>query len=53
MEDFTGFFTVEQFGSKGWEVIWKGVSLEDALAFISRSHPLDFQLRITWPIYGN
>lgn len=50
MEDFSNYFTVEQFGSKGWEVIWKGVSLKDALDHVDRIFPFDYQLRITWPV---
>ena len=49
MEDFSKVFTVEIYGSKGWEVVFSGSSWDEAIE-ISRNWCEEFQVRITSPM---
>jgi len=49
MTDYSGFFTVEFYGPKGWEVEGCFTSLKDALDLMDRVFPGDYQMRITTP----
>jgi hypothetical protein len=48
-EDFDNYFTVEFYGSKGWEVCWTSDTMDDAIAECEKVHKDGYQFRLTSP----